>query len=94
MFESSLTLWRVRDRGLTVEFLYGGLETYRFAAERAGMAFARELAKVARRSESLHPCERALRLLSSFVQPILDGQASWDDAKEYLDKLMWQQNAN
>jgi len=94
MLKDKLTLQRVRDRGLTVEFLYGGLETYRFAAERAGMAFARELAKVARASESQHPCERALRLLSSFVQLVLDGHASWDEAERYLDKLAWQQNAN
>ena len=94
MFEDKLTLRQVRDRDLEVEFLYGGLVTYRFCAEEKGIAFAKQLAQVARGSTSLHPCERALRLLSSFVQPVLDGHASWVEAEEYLDKLMWQQNAN
>lgn len=94
MHPTRLTLQRVRDRGLTVELLYGGLDLYRYVTERAGVASARELARAARGSTSPHPCERALRLLSSFVEPVLDGAATWEQAKQHLDRLEWQQNGN
>jgi len=94
MLQTRLTLERVHSRNLEVEFLYGGLELYRITAESRGIGSVRDLIRQIRRARVTHPCERALQVLVDLVETVLDGQATWDEARQYLDRLAWQQNSN
>ena len=94
MLQSILTLQKLRSRGIEAELLYGGLEFFRMAANVSGAASVREMIRHIKRATPRHQCEHALQLLTALVIPVLEGTATWDEAREYLDKLVWQQNAN
>jgi len=94
MLQTQLTLQKVRSRGIDAELLYGGLDFFKMAVNACGVASVRELTRQLRRARPAHPCERALLLLIELVIPVMEGRATWEEAREHLDKLTWQQNSN
>jgi hypothetical protein len=94
MLQSKLTLQKLRSRGIEAELLYGGLEFFRMAMETCGADSVREMARYIKRATPRHHCEHALQLLVDLVAPVLEGHATWDEARQYLDKLTWEQNSN
>ncbi len=94
MLQTRLTLQKLRSRGIEAELLYGGLEFFRMAVNVSGVTQVRELIRQIKRARPRHQCEHALQLLIDLVIPVLEGHATWEEAREYLDKLTWQQNSN
>jgi hypothetical protein len=94
MLQTRLTLQKLRSRGIEAELLYGGLGFFRMVVNACGADSVRAMIRHVKRATPRHPCEHALQLLTDLVIPVLDGHVTWDEARQHLDQLTWQQNSN
>jgi hypothetical protein len=94
MLKSKLTLQKLRARGIDAELLYGALDFFAIVVDAFGVSQVQDLMDQIKGGVAMHPCEHAMQLMVDVLTPVLEGSASWAEAKEYLDRLASQQNSN